>query len=73
MNWKYPLILLFLYFIEKVRSQSRQRSDTNSSNDQDDENQVIEQALNESDDDEQQQQPVSVFDLSPRLASGCAV
>ncbi|CAF4331743.1 unnamed protein product, partial [Rotaria sp. Silwood2] len=36
-------------------------------------NRVIEQALNEMDDNEQQQQAVSVFDLSPMLASGCAV
>jgi hypothetical protein len=35
---------------------------------------MIEQAFNESNDNEQQQeQPVSVFDLSPVLASGCAV
>jgi hypothetical protein len=35
---------------------------------------MIEQAFNESNDNEQQQeQPVSVFDLSPTLASGCAV
>jgi hypothetical protein len=72
MNWKYELIVLFIYSIEKVESQSPQTSDTSGSTDQDDENRVIEQALNESDDNEQQQ-PVSVFDLSPMLASGCAV
>jgi len=69
------LFLLFLYSIEKVGLQSRQSSDTSISRDQDDENRVIEQELNESDDNEQQQQQqsVSVFDLSPVLASGCAV
>jgi hypothetical protein len=66
-------IVSFL-FIEKVASQSHQISEKNSSIDQDDENRVIVQALDESEDDEQQQQePVSVFDLSPVLASGCAV
>ncbi|CAF0730512.1 unnamed protein product [Rotaria sordida] len=59
--------------IRQVGAQSHQSSDTNSSTDQDDENRIIEQALNETDDNEQQQQSVSVFDLSPMLASGCAV
>jgi hypothetical protein len=69
------LFLVFLYSIEKVGLQSRQSSDTSISRDQDDENRIIEQELNESDDNEQQQQQqsVSVFDLSPMLASGCAV
>jgi hypothetical protein len=67
------LFLVFLYSIEKVGLQSRQSSDTSISRDQDDENRIIEQELNESDDNEQQQQSVSVFDLSPMLASGCAV
>ena len=53
------------------------RSDSSDSNHQDDENQIIEQAFNESNDNEQQQQDeehrVSVFELSPMLASGCAV
>ncbi|CAF3377809.1 unnamed protein product [Rotaria sp. Silwood1] len=59
--------------VRQVGSQYRQLSDTSSSTDQDDENLVIEQALNETDDDEQHEQSVSVFDLSPMLASGCAV
>jgi len=59
--------------LRQVDTQSREASNANSSVDQDDENLVIERALNESDDNEQQQQPVSVFDLSPMLASGCAV
>lgn len=63
----------FFVFIEKVGDQSRQEFNTSSSTDQDDENRVIEQALNESDGNEQQLEPVSVFDLSPVLASGCAV
>lgn len=69
------LFLVFLYSIEKVGLQSRQSSGTSISRDQDDENRIIEQELNESDDNEQQQQQqsVSVFDLSPMLASGCAV
>ncbi|CAF2392012.1 unnamed protein product [Rotaria sp. Silwood2] len=59
--------------LRQVGLQTHQPSDTCSSIDQDDENRVIEQALNEMDDNEQQQQAVSVFDLSPMLASGCAV
>jgi hypothetical protein len=39
----------------------------------DEENRLIEEALNDSDDATISQQPVSVFDLSPMLASGCAV
>jgi hypothetical protein len=57
--------------IEKVGAQSRQTSHSSDSIDQDEECRVIEQALNESNDHEQQ--PVSVFDRSPVLASGCAV
>lgn len=42
--------------------------------DEDAENQVIKRALDQTDTNEQQQQlPASVFDLSPMLASGCAV
>ena len=59
--------------LRQVDSQSPQTSDPNSSNNQDDENRIIEQALNESNGSEEQQHPVSVFDLSPMLASGCAV
>ncbi|CAF4266771.1 unnamed protein product, partial [Rotaria magnacalcarata] len=62
--------------INKVSSQSSQSSHTSSLTDHDDENRIIELALNETNDDEQQQQQqqeVSVFDLSPMLASGCAI
>ncbi|CAF3843746.1 unnamed protein product [Adineta steineri] len=60
--------------IRQVESESSQTLDTSCSVNQDDENQIIEQALNETDGNgQQQQQPVSVFDLSPMLASGCAV
>lgn len=58
------------------QAQSFDKSDRSSSiddNDEEEENRVIEQALNESDDDEQKQKTASVFDLSPTLASGCAV
>jgi len=66
--------MIFFYSIEKVGLQSPRSSESSNSRNQDDENRVIEQALNESDDTEQQQQQsVSVFDLSPMLASGCAV
>lgn len=34
---------------------------------------MIEEALNQSDDNEQQRKAVSVFNLSPMLASGCAI
>ncbi len=71
MNWKYQWILSFLFSIQKVGSQSHQPSDEGSSTDHDEENRVIQQALNESDGNEKQ--PVSLFDLSPVLASGCAV
>ncbi len=71
MNWKYQWILSFLFSIQKVGSQSHQPSDGSSSTDHDEENRVIQQALNESDGNEKQ--PVSLFDLSPMLASGCAV
>ncbi|CAF3398865.1 unnamed protein product [Rotaria socialis] len=66
--------------IRQVSSQSSQSSHTSSATDHDDENRIIELALNETNDDEQQQQQqqqqqqdVSVFDLSPMLASGCAI
>ncbi|CAF4059547.1 unnamed protein product, partial [Rotaria magnacalcarata] len=62
--------------IRQVSSQSSQSSHTSSLTDHDDENRIIELALNETNDDEQQQQQqqeVSVFDLSPMLASGCAI
>ena len=61
------------FYSEKVGSQSQQILQSSTSIDQDDENQVIERALNQSDVSDHQQQPVSVFDLSPMLASGCAV
>ncbi len=65
--------IIYLFYRKKVGAQSRQTSDTSSLRDQEDENRVIEEALNQSDENQQQQQPVSIFDLSPMLASGCAV
>ncbi len=67
--------IISLFYRKKVGAQSRQTSDTSSLRDQEDENRVIEEALNQSDENQQQQQqqPVSIFDLSPMLASGCAV
>jgi hypothetical protein len=67
--------IIYLFYRKKVGAQSRQASDTSSLRDQEDENRVIEEALNQSDENQQQQQqqPVSIFDLSPMLASGCAV
>ncbi len=67
--------VISLFYRKKVGAQSRRTSDTSSLRDQEDENRVIEEALNQSDENQQQQQqqPVSIFDLSPMLASGCAV
>ncbi len=68
--------VISLFYRKKVGAQSRQTSDTSSLRDQEDENRVIEEALDQSDENQQQQQqqqPVSIFDLSPMLASGCAV
>ncbi len=65
-------MIYLIYRKKKVDSQSHQISDTSSSTNQDDENRMIEEALNESNDNEQQQQ-VSVFNLSPFLASSCAI
>ena len=65
--------------LAQVSSQSQPTSYTVESIDQEEENRVIAQAFYESDDQDitpqqqQQQQPMSVFDLSPMLASGCAV
>ncbi|UJR35666.1 hypothetical protein I4U23_028416 [Adineta vaga] len=59
--------------LQQVGSQSRQILDTSSSVDEINENQIIEQAFNDEHEQQQQQQSVSVFDLSPMLASGCAV
>lgn len=57
----------------KAAAQSFDESNSTGSedDDQENENRVIEQALNDS--EENKRKEASVFDLSPTLASGCAV
>ncbi|CAF1020268.1 unnamed protein product [Adineta ricciae] len=58
--------------LRQVGSQTRPTIDSTPSTDEDNQTEIIEQAFND-DHDQQQQQSISVFDLSPMLASGCAV